>query len=110
MAISNEAYKEAVEKYVAAKKDLSDLQLQVLAQEAVIEKERNRLIDSPSFDGLTNETKRKAYLSEGLKEVSKVKADLEVKILQVSSALDVASKWLSFFKHTFIASINSDKE
>ena len=110
MAIANEAYKEAVQKYESAKLTLLGLQLQVLAQEAAIEKKRNELIDTPAFDGLTNDTKRKAYLSDGLKEVSKVKADLEVEVLKASSALDVASKWVSFFKYTFIASINPDKK
>lgn len=110
MAIANEAYKEAVQKYESAKLTLLGLQLQVLAQEAAIEKKRNELIDTPAFDGLTNDTKRKAYLSDGLKEVTKAKADLEVEVLKASATLDVAAKWVSFFKYTFIASINPDKK
>lgn len=108
MAIANEAYKEAVQKYESAKLALLGLQLQVLSQEAAIEKKRNELIDSPAFDGLTNDTKRKAYLSDGLKGVTKVKNDLEVEVLKASATLDVAAKWVSFFKHTFVASFTPD--
>ena len=108
MSISNEAYKEAVQKYESAKLNLLGLQLQLLSKEGEIEKQRNKLIDTPAYDGLTNDTKRKAYLSDGLREVNAVKVALEVEITKASCTLDVASKWVSFFKYTFIASFNPD--
>lgn len=104
MSISNEAYKQAVTTYEAKKLALLGLQLQLLSKEAEIEKRRNQLIDTPTFDSLTNEVKRKAYLSDGLKAENAEKGKLEVEIVKASAELDVAAKWVSFFKHTFIAS------
>lgn len=108
MSISNEAYKEAMQKYESAKLNLLGLQLQLLSKEGETEKQRNKLIDCPAYDGLTNDTKRKAYLSEGLKEINAVKASIEVEILKASATLDVAAKWVSFFKYTFVASFSPE--
>lgn len=98
--ISHAAYEQAVQKYEAATNKLLGLELQALSMENDIEVKRNALIDTPAFDGLTNETKRKAYLSDGLKELTDKQKEVTVEIKKAKAALDIAAKWESFFRHT----------
>lgn len=103
--VAKVAYKQAVEKYEAAKMKLLGLTLQVRSCQAAMDVEANKLLLSPDFapkGGLyTNKEMREAALAEKLAPQKKAIDDLETQIITATYEVDVASKWESFFRHTY---------